>query len=80
KAAGALAHAAERHYLDGGRIDPAQLSGLATTRHGYGKPTRRIEIVEAGHPVPDEAGMKAAAVRRTGSRRRMEFHSRRSRR
>ncbi|MGH2248867.1 DUF4147 domain-containing protein, partial [Enterococcus faecalis] len=29
--------------------------------HGYGKPTRRIEIVEAGHPVPDEAGMKAAA-------------------
>ena len=61
KAAGALAHAAERHYLDGGHIDPARLSGLATTRHGYGMPTRRIEIVEAGHPVPDEAGMKAAA-------------------
>ena len=61
KAAGALAHAAERHYLDENRIDPAQLSGLATTRHGYGKPTKRIEIVEAGHPVPDEAGLKAAS-------------------
>ncbi|HBF54601.1 MAG TPA: glycerate kinase, partial [Afipia sp.] len=61
KAAGALAHAAERHYLDGGHIDPARLSGLATTRHGYGMPTKRIEVVEAGHPVPDEAGMKAAA-------------------
>lgn len=61
KAAGALAHAAERHYLDEGRIDPARLSGLATTRHGYGVPTQRIEIVEAGHPVPDEAGMKGAS-------------------
>ncbi|HEX7881464.1 MAG TPA: glycerate kinase [Afipia sp.] len=61
KAAGALAHAAERHYLDEGRIDPARLSGLATTRHGYSRPTRRIEIVEAGHPVPDEAGLKAAS-------------------
>ncbi|CAN5464082.1 glycerate kinase [soil metagenome] len=61
KAAGALAQAAEQHYLDGGRIDPARLSGLATTRHGYGVPTTRIEIVEAGHPVPDEAGLKAAS-------------------
>lgn len=61
KAAGALAHAAERHYLNEGRIEPSQLTGLATTRHGYGKPTSRIEIVEAGHPVPDEAGMKAAS-------------------
>jgi glycerate 2-kinase len=59
KAAGALAHAAERHYLDEIRIDASRLSGLATTRHGYGMPTRRIEIVEAGHPVPDEAGLKA---------------------
>lgn len=61
KAAGALAHAAERYYLDEGRIDPERLSGLATTRHGYGMPTRRIEIIEAGHPVPDEAGLKAAS-------------------
>ena len=42
------------------KIDPAHLSGLATTRHGYGLPTRRIEIIEAGHPVPDEAGLRGA--------------------
>ena len=35
-------------------------SGLATTRHGHGVPTRRIKVIEAGHPVPDEAGLKAA--------------------
>ncbi len=61
KAAGALAYAAERHYLDESRLDPAKLTGLATTRHGYGRPAQRIEIVEAGHPVPDEAGLKAAS-------------------
>ncbi|MES2752865.1 MAG: glycerate kinase [Pseudomonadota bacterium] len=61
KGAGALALAAERCYLDEIKLDPARLFGLATTRHGHGMPTRRIEIVEAGHPVPDEAGLKAAA-------------------
>ena len=60
KGAGAMAAAAERHYLDDLRLDPARLVGLATTRHGHGVPTRRIEIVEAGHPVPDEAGLRAA--------------------
>ncbi len=35
--------------------------GIATTRHGHGVPTRRIGVVEAGHPVPDEAGLKGAA-------------------
>jgi hydroxypyruvate reductase len=34
--------------------------GLAVTRHGYGRPTRLIEVVEAGHPVPDAAGLAAA--------------------
>lgn len=60
KGAGAMVAAAERYYLDNLNIDPARLIGLATTRHGHGVPTRRIEIVEAGHPVPDEAGLKAA--------------------
>lgn len=60
KGAGAMAAAAERHYLDELKFDPARLSGLATTRHGHGVPTRRIDIVEAGHPVPDEAGLKGA--------------------
>jgi hydroxypyruvate reductase len=61
KAAGALALAAERHYLDALALDPERLGGLATTRHGHGRPTRRIAVVEAGHPVPDEAGLQAAS-------------------
>jgi hydroxypyruvate reductase len=60
KAAAALAAAAEAHYLGKIGLDPARLSGLATTRHGHGVPTRRIKVIEAGHPVPDEAGLKAA--------------------
>ncbi|MGO4526152.1 glycerate kinase [Microvirga sp. 2MCAF35] len=34
--------------------------GLVVTRYGHAVPTRSIEIVEAAHPVPDEAGLKAA--------------------
>jgi glycerate 2-kinase len=60
KAAGSMTQAAERHYLaqmaERGLADD-RLAGLAVTRHGYGRPTRRIEVVEAGHPVPDEAGL-----------------------
>ncbi|WP_024510818.1 DUF4147 domain-containing protein [Bradyrhizobium sp. ARR65] len=60
KGAAAMAASAERHYLDGFKLDPARLSGIATTRHGHGVPTRRIKVIEAGHPMPDEAGMRAA--------------------
>src|SRR5277367_1692081 len=60
KGAAAMAAAAERYYLDELKIDPTRLLGLATTRHGHGVPARRIKVVEAGHPVPDEAGLKAA--------------------
>jgi glycerate 2-kinase len=60
KGAAAMAAAAERHYLDTLALDPARLTGIATTRHGHGVPTRRIRVIEAGHPVPDEAGLKAA--------------------
>ena len=60
KGAAAMAAAAERYYLDELKLDPSRLSGLATTRHGHGVPTRRIRVIEAGHPVPDEAGLKAA--------------------
>lgn len=35
--------------------------GLVITRYGYGRPCRGIEIVEAAHPVPDEAGFRATA-------------------
>lgn len=60
KGGAALAAAAEKHYVDVLKLDPARLCGLATTRHGHGVPTRYIEVTEAGHPVPDEAGLKAA--------------------
>ncbi|MCS6932836.1 MAG: glycerate kinase [Acetobacteraceae bacterium] len=36
------------------------LSGLVVTRTGHAVPTRRIEVVEASHPVPDAAGEAAA--------------------
>jgi glycerate 2-kinase len=60
KAAAAMAAAAERHYLDALEMEPSRLVGIATTRHGHGVPTRRIKVIEAGHPVPDEAGLKGA--------------------
>jgi hydroxypyruvate reductase len=53
KASAAMAQAVEHHW-------PAPLSGLVVTRYGYGVPCGRIEIVEAAHPVPDAAGMRAA--------------------
>jgi glycerate 2-kinase len=37
------------------------ISGLVVTRYGHKVPTERIEIVEAAHPVPDQAGLDAAA-------------------
>src|SRR5277367_3895339 len=60
KGAAAMAAAAERHYLDALEMEPSRLLGIATTRHGHGVPTRRIKVIEAGHPVPDEAGLKGA--------------------
>src|SRR6056297_1068926 len=35
--------------------------GLVITRYGYARPCEGIEIVEAAHPVPDEAGARATA-------------------
>lgn len=36
------------------------LSGLVVTRYGHGEPCERINVVESGHPVPDDAGAAAA--------------------
>ncbi len=36
------------------------LSGVVITRYGYGCETKTIEIIEAAHPVPDEAGLAAS--------------------
>lgn len=60
KAAGSMAEVAEAHYLDRG-FPKDRLSGIAVARHGYGRPLRVVEMVEAGHPVPDRAGLDAAA-------------------
>jgi glycerate 2-kinase len=60
KAAGSMTEVAERHYLETMRLAPERLDGLAVTRVGYGRPTRHIPLTEAGHPVPDAAGLAAA--------------------
>jgi glycerate 2-kinase len=54
KAAAAMAKAVEEHWR-------GPLSGLVITRYGHGLPLKRVELVEAGHPVPDVAGSDAAA-------------------
>jgi glycerate 2-kinase len=59
KAAGSMAEVAERHYLDERGLPASRIGGLAVTRHGYGRPTRVVRVVEAGHPVPDAAGVAA---------------------
>jgi glycerate 2-kinase len=53
KAAASKAQATERHW-------PADLSGLVVTRYGHTVECRRIEILEAAHPVPDVTGARAA--------------------
>jgi glycerate 2-kinase len=59
KAAGSMAAAAEHHYLDTLSLPRGHVEGLAIARHGYGRPTRHIRMVEAGHPVPDASGVAA---------------------
>ena len=59
KASAAMAQATERHYIEQGVRD--QVSGFVTTRHGFGLPTEMIEIIEAGHPVPDANSIIGAA-------------------
>ena len=53
KASAAMARALEDHW-------PGPLEGLVVTRYGYAVPCERIEIVQAAHPVPDEAGLVAS--------------------
>lgn len=36
------------------------LEGVVLTRYGHASPTQHIQIIEAGHPVPDQAGMDGA--------------------
>ncbi len=62
KAAAAMARAVEEMIENtGGKAWPGELSGLVVTARGHAVPCRRIEVVEAAHPVPDAAGEAAAA-------------------
>jgi len=53
KAAGAMAAALEEAW-------DRRLEGLVVTRYGHGADTRGVEVIEAGHPMPDAAGAIAA--------------------
>ena len=60
KAAGAMAHALESLWPAS-----ASLTGLVVTRYHHTPPRppglpQRIEVVEASHPVPDQAGVEAS--------------------
>lgn len=54
KASARMAQALERQV--GARID----DGLVVVKYGHGAPTKKIRILEAGHPVPDDAGLQAS--------------------
>jgi hydroxypyruvate reductase len=58
KAAAGMARAAESHYKDKGLLHLVE--GVAITRHGFGQPLEKLRLIEAGHPVPDEASLFAA--------------------
>jgi hydroxypyruvate reductase len=60
KAAGSMAEVAEAGYLDNLGIAAERLSGVAVARHGYGRHLRRVRMIEAGHPIPDQAGLEGA--------------------
>lgn len=53
KASAAMARVAEQH-LQG------NVSGCVVTRYGHAVDCQHIEIIEAAHPVPDQAGIQAA--------------------
>ncbi len=54
KASAAMARAVEDS------LPSARLEGLVVTRYGYSVQCRHIEIIEAAHPVPDQAGLIAS--------------------
>lgn len=53
KAAAAMARAVERHW-------PKPVTGVVVTRYGHAVPCDAVTMLEAAHPVPDEAGTAAA--------------------
>jgi len=58
KASASMATALESHAKN--HWPNAILGGVVLTRYGHHSPTSHIQIIEAGHPVPDQAGMDGA--------------------
>ncbi len=56
KAVAAMAAAVEAAWPEGQRIE-----GVVVTRYGHAVPTRKIEVLQAAHPVPDAASEAAAS-------------------
>ncbi len=59
KASARMAQAFEKEWHE--KHPAAPLEGLVVTRYGHACRTQHIEIVEASHPVPDQAGFDTAA-------------------
>lgn len=53
KAAAAMAQTLEQYW-------PTPLQGIVITRYGHAVPCQHIEVIEADHPVPDQASYVAA--------------------
>ncbi len=53
KAAAAMAQSVEQLW-------PGPVQGMVITRYGHALPCQQIEVVEAAHPIPDQAGYEAA--------------------
>jgi hydroxypyruvate reductase len=53
KAAASMARVVEERWI-------GDLTGLVVTRYGHAVPTSRIQVREAGHPVPDMPGLEAS--------------------
>lgn len=56
KASARMAQALER------QLGPRINTGLVVVKYGHGAPTKKIRIAEAGHPVPDAAGLQASRM------------------
>ena len=61
KAGASMAQVAESYFLEERQFPGNRISGIAVTRRGYACPTRCVRVVEAGHPVPDAAGLAGTA-------------------
>jgi glycerate 2-kinase len=55
KATASMAQAVEQ------RLGLRLQGGFVVVKHGHVVPTKRVVVVEAGHPVPDRSGQRAAA-------------------